>query len=101
VKPSILVPIALCLLAAACAQHYIKGSVNDVTYHMSLDRGPVPGAQEADMGIQIVMDRLQGLEGTLVVDGIPYGSVAAGDHVEVTDDAAVLVNGQVRPSVDG
>jgi hypothetical protein len=84
------------LLAAGCAQHYIASGVNGVTYHMSLDRGPVPGAPEEAMGIRIVMDHLQGLAGTLYVDEVCYGEVVEGDHVEVTDDAVVLVNGEVR-----
>ena len=95
--------VILCVvtLAAGCAQHYIASSVNDVSYHMSLDRSPVPGASVEAMGIRIVMDQLKGLGGTLWVDGICFGEVLAGDHVEVTDDAVVLVNGEERERVGG
>lgn len=95
--------VALALLAAGpiagCAPHYVKGGIQGVSYHVSLDREPVAGASERDFGLRIVMDRAGGLEGTLEVDGRPYGLVRAGDHVEVTDEAVVLVNGAVRPQV--
>ena len=95
-----LLPLLLtAALAAGCAQHYIESSVNGVSYHMSLDRDPVPGAVEKDMGVRIVMDGFQGRAGTLWIDGICYGEVLSGDQVEVTDDAVVLVNGAVRQPV--
>ena len=97
-------PLALLMsaaLVAGCAQHYYESSLNDVSYHVSLDRGPVPGAKQEDMGIRIIMDGFQGRQGTLWVDGICYGEVLSGDHVEVTDDAVVLVNDEVRQQVGG
>lgn len=96
---SLLTLLAATLVLSGCAQRYIESGINNVTYHMSLDRRPVPGSTSGELGVEIQMDGEGGTQGSLWVDGVPYGRVIAGNHVEVTDDAVVLVDGKVREPV--
>lgn len=96
---SLLIILSATLVLTGCAQRYIESGINNVTYHMSLDRRPVPGATSGELDIEIQMDGEGGTQGSLWVDGVHYGRVIAGNHVEVTDDAVVLVDGKVREPV--
>ncbi len=88
--------LILCLspLLGSCAPHYVRGSVNGISYDSSLDRGPVPGG--VPWSVEIRMSTTDPTVGTLWVDGIDYGQVHSGQHVEVTSAAVVLVDGTPR-----
>ena len=85
--------VAVVGVVPSCAGRYSKGGVGGVTYRMSLDRPSVPGG----VGWAVNIKMRSEFEGDLKVDGISFGTVIRGDHVEVTDEAVVLVNGEERP----
>jgi hypothetical protein len=91
------VPALAALLALGCTQGtsgVTSGGTNGITYEMSMDRPAVPGGE--GHSIEIRMAAGNDTVGTLLVDGVLFGTVRSGEHAVVTDEAIVLVDGEPR-----
>ena len=94
--------LTLLLGASACSTYGVRGHANGVRFKGSISRPPVPGGKPYSIAILIApapASKNSPRQSELRVDGVSFGWVVSGDDVEVTDEAKVLVNGEVRAPV--